>query len=193
MTSPTTSTTTTAHVAMTLRSRADAATDNPGRYAKQLVAHLGRRVAFTTTGPTSTATIGGAPAEITVGRPRADAPRRPPTPTRSASSSTSWALTWSGSGNATSSSSRGPGAAKGTSDEHGHHRRSRRRGPGNAVQDGARGRPHPRAAPVRRASPPRCRTRAGGAAPASGRQSTARCRASTSATAPRRCSRTPPG
>ncbi len=67
MTSPTTSTTTTAHVAMTLRSRADVATDNPGRYAKQLVAHLGHRVAFTTTGPTSTATLGGAHAEIIVG------------------------------------------------------------------------------------------------------------------------------
>ena len=38
-------------------SRADVSTDAPARYAKQLVFHLGRKVAFTTDGPTSTATV----------------------------------------------------------------------------------------------------------------------------------------
>ena len=40
-------------------SRAALATDAPARYAKQLVAHLGRKVAFTTQGDTSTATVDG--------------------------------------------------------------------------------------------------------------------------------------
>ena len=48
-------------------SRAEVATATPGRYAKQLVAHLGRKVEFTTTDDTFTATIGGATAQIVVG------------------------------------------------------------------------------------------------------------------------------
>lgn len=48
-------------------SRADVATDAPDRYAKQLVAHLGRRITFTTDGATSTATVDGTTASVTVG------------------------------------------------------------------------------------------------------------------------------
>src|ERR1700712_1498002 len=48
-------------------SRADVATDTPDRYAKQLVAHLGRKVSFSTDGATSTATIGGATGQVIVG------------------------------------------------------------------------------------------------------------------------------
>jgi hypothetical protein len=54
----------TAHL---LHSRADVRTDTPGRYAKQLVAHLGRKIMFSTQGATSTAAIGAATARITVG------------------------------------------------------------------------------------------------------------------------------
>lgn len=50
-----------------LTSRADVITDAPARYAKQLVAHLGRKLEFTTNGPTSTATLGAGTAQITVG------------------------------------------------------------------------------------------------------------------------------
>jgi hypothetical protein len=42
-----------------LSARADVPTDAPERYAKQLVSHLGRRVEWTTEGPTSTAAIAG--------------------------------------------------------------------------------------------------------------------------------------
>ena len=38
-----------------LTARADVLTEAPARYAKQLVAHLGHRVEFTTDGGTSTA------------------------------------------------------------------------------------------------------------------------------------------
>ena len=41
-----------------LTARADVATDAPERYAKQLVAHLGRRVEFSTEGGRSTARFG---------------------------------------------------------------------------------------------------------------------------------------
>jgi hypothetical protein len=51
----------------TLTSRADVLTDAPERYAKQLVSHLGRRVEFTTDGPTSTAEIAGGTGVIEVG------------------------------------------------------------------------------------------------------------------------------
>ncbi len=47
-------------------SRADVLTDAPARYAKQLVAHLGRKVPFTTDGATSTTTVEGTTAAITV-------------------------------------------------------------------------------------------------------------------------------
>ena len=47
-------------------SRADVSTDAPDRYAKQLVSHLGRKVAFTTDGATSTATVDGLTLAITV-------------------------------------------------------------------------------------------------------------------------------
>ena len=47
-------------------SRAAVATDAPARYAKQLVAHLGRKVAFTTDGATSTATVDGLTLAVTV-------------------------------------------------------------------------------------------------------------------------------
>ncbi len=47
-------------------SRADVLTDAPARYAKQLVSHLGRKVAFVTDGPTSTATVNDMTLAITV-------------------------------------------------------------------------------------------------------------------------------
>jgi hypothetical protein len=50
-----------------LTARADVPTDAPERYAKQLVAHLGRKVEFTIDGPVSTATIAGGIGVIKVG------------------------------------------------------------------------------------------------------------------------------
>jgi hypothetical protein len=47
-------------------SRAEVDTDAAARYAKQLVAHLGRKITFTTDGTTSTAAIDTATATITV-------------------------------------------------------------------------------------------------------------------------------
>lgn len=54
-------------LAQPLRSSADVLTDAPDRYAKQLVAHLGRKITFNTEGPASTATIGGATAQVMSG------------------------------------------------------------------------------------------------------------------------------
>ncbi len=51
----------------TLLSRADVVTDVPARYAKQLVSHLGRKVAFVQDGDTWTAHVAGSVARITVG------------------------------------------------------------------------------------------------------------------------------
>ena len=51
-----------------LASRADVVTDAPGRYAKQLVSHLGRKVEFVQDGDTWTAHVAGAVARITVGQ-----------------------------------------------------------------------------------------------------------------------------
>ena len=52
----------------TLSSRADVLTDAPARYAKQLVSHLGRKVAFVETDEGSwTALIGAARGRIVVG------------------------------------------------------------------------------------------------------------------------------
>lgn len=48
-------------------SRADVTTDQPARYAKQLVSHLGRKLNFTTDGPTSTAPIGAGTGQVAVG------------------------------------------------------------------------------------------------------------------------------
>ncbi|GGK10317.1 hypothetical protein GCM10010123_45380 [Pilimelia anulata] len=48
-------------------SRAEVATDAPARYAKQLVAHLGRKLTFTTDGATSTTNLDDTTASITVG------------------------------------------------------------------------------------------------------------------------------
>jgi uncharacterized protein len=47
-------------------SRADVVTATPERYAKQLVAHLGRKLDFTIDGATSTAAIGEATGQIIV-------------------------------------------------------------------------------------------------------------------------------
>jgi hypothetical protein len=52
---------------MPLSARADVRTDTPERYAKQLVAHLGHRLTFTTTGSTSTAAIGDGVGAVEVG------------------------------------------------------------------------------------------------------------------------------
>ena len=57
---------TTPQTAPTIHSRADVATSTPERFAKQLVAHLGRKVAFTT-GRTSSATMGAAVGRVVVG------------------------------------------------------------------------------------------------------------------------------
>jgi hypothetical protein len=51
----------------TLASRADVVTDAPGRYAKQLVSHLGRRVEWATDGDTSTAAFGTGTGRVVVG------------------------------------------------------------------------------------------------------------------------------
>jgi hypothetical protein len=50
-----------------ITSRALVVTEAPARYAKQLVAHLGRKLAFTTHGATSTTAIGDASGHIIVG------------------------------------------------------------------------------------------------------------------------------
>lgn len=46
-------------------SRADVSTERPGRYAKQLVSHLGRKLEFTKDGNTATAVVAGTVASIT--------------------------------------------------------------------------------------------------------------------------------
>ncbi len=51
----------------TVRSRADVPTAVPERYAKQLVSHLGRKVAFTVQGPTSTVQLDQATGQVVVG------------------------------------------------------------------------------------------------------------------------------
>jgi uncharacterized protein len=51
----------------TISSRADVQTPTPGRYAKQLVSHLGHKLTFTTDGDTSTAAIGEGTGTIVVG------------------------------------------------------------------------------------------------------------------------------
>ena len=50
-----------------ITSHAEVTTYTPGRYAKQLVAHLGRKLRFTVDGATSTAAIGDATGQIVVG------------------------------------------------------------------------------------------------------------------------------
>ena len=50
-----------------ITSRAEVPTDTPDRFAKQLIAHLGRKLDFSTDGATSTATIGEATGQIVVG------------------------------------------------------------------------------------------------------------------------------
>jgi hypothetical protein len=52
---------------MSLTARADVATDAPGRYAKQLVSHLGRKVEFAVDGPASTARFGDGTGTVVVG------------------------------------------------------------------------------------------------------------------------------
>jgi uncharacterized protein len=53
---------------MTLHtSRADVATETPARYAKQLVSHLGHKIAFSTEGDVSTAVFGTTTGSIIVG------------------------------------------------------------------------------------------------------------------------------
>jgi uncharacterized protein len=50
-----------------ISSRADVQTPTPGRYAKQLVSHLGHKLPFTTDADTSTASIGEGTGTIVVG------------------------------------------------------------------------------------------------------------------------------
>jgi uncharacterized protein len=52
---------------MLLSARADVPTDAPERYAKQLVAHLGRRLEWATDGGTSTARVGEGTGQVVVG------------------------------------------------------------------------------------------------------------------------------
>jgi hypothetical protein len=52
---------------MSLTARADVVTDAPGRYAKQLVSHLGRKVEFAVAGPASSARFGGGTGTVVVG------------------------------------------------------------------------------------------------------------------------------
>ena len=51
----------------TVASRADVATDQPARYAKQLVSHLGRKLDFTADGDTSTAAVGSGTGQVVAG------------------------------------------------------------------------------------------------------------------------------
>lgn len=51
----------------TFTSRADVSTDHPGRYAKQLVSHLGRKLDFVIEGAVSTARIGTGTGQLVVG------------------------------------------------------------------------------------------------------------------------------
>src|SRR4051812_12507192 len=50
-----------------ITSRADVVTDAPARYAKQLVAHLGRKIEFSTDGTTSRAEFGTGVGRILIG------------------------------------------------------------------------------------------------------------------------------
>ena len=50
-----------------LTARADVPTDSPGRYAKQLLSHLGRRVTWITDGDVSAAEIAGGTGTVVVG------------------------------------------------------------------------------------------------------------------------------
>ena len=50
-----------------ITSRADVTTSAPDRCAKQLRSHLSRKIEFTTNGAVSSATVGGATAQIVVG------------------------------------------------------------------------------------------------------------------------------
>ena len=53
--------------AAAVTSRADVPTDQPARYAKQLISHLGRKLDFTTVGPVSTAAVGAGTGQVVVG------------------------------------------------------------------------------------------------------------------------------
>ena len=53
--------------AAAVTSRADVPTDQPARYAKQLISHLGRKLDFTTDGPVSTAAVGAGTGQVVVG------------------------------------------------------------------------------------------------------------------------------
>lgn len=48
-------------------SQADVSTDQPARYAKQLVSHLGRKLDFTAEGAVSTAAMGTGTGQVVVG------------------------------------------------------------------------------------------------------------------------------
>lgn len=52
---------------MTFTARADVPTGTPARYAKQLLSHLGHRVAWATDGDTSTAELAGGTGRIVIG------------------------------------------------------------------------------------------------------------------------------
>jgi hypothetical protein len=54
-------------VSAPLTARAEVRTDDPERYAKQLVSHLGRRTEFTVEGATATASIAGGTGVVEVG------------------------------------------------------------------------------------------------------------------------------
>lgn len=50
-----------------ITSRADVSTDQPARYAKQLVSHLGHKLDFTADGSVSTAAVGSGIGQVVVG------------------------------------------------------------------------------------------------------------------------------
>jgi hypothetical protein len=92
-----------------ITSRADVTTDTPARYAKQLIAHLGRKFDFTTDGAISTATIGYAIGHIIIGDGLLTLLATGDDDSSVSASSMCSAATSSGSENATSSS---PGPAR---------------------------------------------------------------------------------
>jgi hypothetical protein len=77
--------------------RADVPTETPGRYAKQLLSHLGHRVTWATAGDTSTAQIAGGTGSIVVGDGRLTLIAEASDAETLTRSSTSSAATWSDS------------------------------------------------------------------------------------------------
>ena len=62
--------------AAAVTSRADVPTDQPARYVKQLISHLGRKLDVTTDGPVSTAAVGAGTGQVVADNDLAAAGKR---------------------------------------------------------------------------------------------------------------------